>query len=414
MDPEWLAPMGIALGMGLLVGLQREWSRHEIAGIRTFALITLLGCAAILIGEAGGFGWLFPTGMGGLALLVVMAGFTRLRAGPVDPGLTTEVAILVMYLVGGMVGAGFRIQAIVLGAVVAVLLQAKNPLHGLVRSLGPGDMRAIYQFVLLALVILPVLPDRGFGPFGVLNPFRIWLMVVLIVGISILSYVAFRLLGRKGGTIAAGVLGGMISSTATTVSYARQSRERPGIVPSAGLVVVLASVVMFVRVLVEVALVAGDLLSQVLLPLSIVPAVLLLTAVLPLGGGGGGETGILEEPEPPSELRTAILFGLLYSLVLVGVAFARAHLGSGGLYAVAALSGLTDVDAITLSTAQLMRSGELLPGTGWRLILLGSMANLGFKGAAVLVLAPGGLAKRVGWSFGIALVAGGAVLMLLP
>jgi uncharacterized membrane protein (DUF4010 family) len=414
MDPGWLAPLALAMGMGLLVGLQREWSHEEVAGIRTFALITLLGCTAVLVGEAGGFPWIFPTGLGALALLVVMAGVTRARAGPVDPGLTTEVAILVMYLVGGMVGAGFRVQAVVLGAVVAVLLQAKNPLHGLVRSLGSGDIRAIYQFVLVALVILPILPDRGFGPFGVLNPFRIWLMVVLIVGISIVSYVAFRLLGRKGGTLAAGVLGGMISSTATTVSYARQARDHPGIVPSAGVVVVLASVVMFVRVLAEVALVAGEYLGDVVLPLSIVPAVLLLTALWPAGRGKGGEEGVMEDPDPPSELRTAILFGLLYSVVLVGIALARSHLGTGGLYAVAALSGLTDVDAITLSTAQLMRSGEITPDTGWRLILLGSLANLLFKGGVVMLLAPIGLAKRVGWSFGIALLAGGAIFVLLP
>lgn len=414
MEPGWFAPLGLALGLGLLVGLQREWSRHEVAGIRTFALITVLGCTAVLIGEAGGVTWLFPTGLGALALLVVLAGVTRLRAGPVDPGLTTEVAILLMYLVGGMVGMGFRVQGLVLGAVVAVLLQAKDPLHGLVRSLGAGDIRAIYQFVLVALVILPVLPDRGFGPFGVLNPFRIWLMVVLIVGISIVSYVAFRLLGQKGGTVAAGILGGMISSTATTVSYARQARERPGIVPSAALVVVLASVVMFVRVLVEVALVAGDLLAEVVLPLSIVPGVLLLTAMVPALRGAGAQEGVLDAPDPPSELRTAILFGLLYSLVLVGVAFARSYLGSGGLYAVAALSGLTDVDAITLSTAQLMRSGELTPDVGWRLILLGSMANLVFKGGAVLLLAPVGLGKRVGWSFGVALLAGTAVFIFLP
>ena len=320
-----------------------------------------------------------------------------------------------MYLWGVWWGAAFSgSMAVVLGAVVAVLLQAKGPLHGLVRSLGPGDIRAIYQFVLVALVILPILPDRGFGPFGVLNPFRIWLMVVLIVGISIVSYVAFRLLGRKGGTLAAGVLGGMISSTATTVSYARQARERPGIVPSAGVVVVLASVVMFVRVLVEVALVAGEYLGDVLLPLSIVPGVLLLSTLWPAGKGKGGEEGVMEDPDPPSELRTAILFGLLYSVVLVGVAFARSNLGTGGLYAVAALSGLTDVDAITLSTAQLMRSGEITPGTGWRLILLGSLANLVFKGGAVMLLAPIGLGKRVGWSFGIALLAGGAVFILLP
>lgn len=413
MEPGWFGPLGLALGMGLLVGLQREWSHHEVAGIRTFALITLLGCTAVLIGEAAGSVWVFPTGLGALALLVVMAGVTRHRAGPVDPGLTTEIAILVMYLVGGAVGAGFHIQAMVLGAVVAVLLQAKNPLHGLVHSLGPGDIRAIYQFVLVALVILPVLPDQGFGPFGVLNPFRIWLMVVLIVGISIVSYVSFRLLGRKGGTLAAGILGGMISSTATTVSYARQSRERPGIIPSAGMVVVLASVVMFVRVLAEVALVAGEHLADVLLPLSIVPAVLLVTLVA-RRPGSTAEEGVLDAPDPPSELRTAILFGLLYSLVLVGVAFARSHLGAGGLYAVAALSGLTDVDAITLSTAQLMRSGEVDPATGWRLILVGSLANLLFKGVAVGVLAPAGLGRRVGWSFGAALLAGVAVFLFLP
>jgi uncharacterized membrane protein (DUF4010 family) len=414
MDLLFLRPLAIALGLGLLVGLQREWAEREVAGIRTFGLITLLGCGAGLLSPIL-TPWVVPAGLLGVAALVAVGGVARMRAGETDSGITTEVATLLMYLVGAVVGLGFEAPGVVLGATVALLLHWKAPLHALVRSLNEGDLRAIFQFVLVALVVLPVLPDEAFGPYGVLNPFRIWLMVVLVVGISIGSYVGHRLLGERGGVLLAGLLGGMISSTATTVSYARQVGARPAISSSAAVVVVLASVVMFVRVLGEVVVVAPEDAGGMAPPLVIMALGMMVGAgVLARPSRRGGERGELASPEPPSELRTAMAFGFLYAIVLVSVAAAREHLGAGGLYAVAAISGLTDMDAITLSTSQLVRAGRLDAAVGWRVILVGGMANLVFKWGVLAALGGRSLLRRVGAVFGGALLLGVGLLAFWP
>lgn len=414
MDSSLLRPLAIALGLGLLVGLQREWAEREIAGIRSFALLALLGCGAGLLSPVL-TPWIVPAGLLAVAALVVVAGVTRMRAGATDSGITTEVATLLMYVVGSLVGLGYEVVGVVLGATLALLLHWKAPLHRIVRSLNEGDLRAIFQFVLVALVVLPVLPNREFGPYGVLNPFRIWLMVVLVVGISIASYLGHRTVGSRGGTLLAGLLGGMISSTATTVSYARQTSERPSILPSAAVVVVLASVVMFARVLGEMLVVAPDHAREMVPPLATVGVGMVLAAgALALASRKRGDRGTLDDPEPPSELKAAIAFGGLYALVLVGVAAAREHLGAGGLYVVAAISGLTDVDAITLSTAQLVNAGRMEPQEGWRLILVGALANLVFKWGVVASLAGRRMGRRVGMAFGAVLVVGVGLLVAWP
>lgn len=411
--------LALALGLGLLVGLQRQWADTRVAGIRTFPLITMFGTLTGLLALAFG-GWPVVAGFLTLGAVVVMGDLSLLRIAEVrgeepDPGLTTEVAALVMFAVGTLLTLGYRGPGIVLGGTVAVLLHWKRPLHDLVERIGADDVQAMMRFALLALVILPVLPNRSFGPYEVLNPFEIWLMVVLIVGISLGAYVASRLLGERGGTIAAGVLGGFISSTATTVSYARRSTEGEGRVPAAAVVVMLASTVVFVRVLGEVMVVAPEILGAVTPPLSVMMAYMLaLSAGAFLVERRRLRDGPPVDRSPPSELVAAITFGVLYALVLLGVAVAREHLGEGGLYLVAGLSGLTDMDAITLSTAQLARTGELAESTAWRLILVGALANVVFKGAVVAALGARALTRRIAVLFGLTLAGGAAVLLLWP
>lgn len=410
--------LGLALGLGLLVGLQREWADTRMAGIRTFPLITVFGALTAHLADPFG-GWIVVAGALGVTAVVVTGALALLRQADArgtepDPGLTTEFAALVMFAVGALLAAGHRAPAVVLGGTVAVLLHWKRPLHDLVERIGPDDVQAMMRFVLVALVILPVLPDRAFGPYEVLNPFEIWLMVVLIVGISLGAYVASRLLGARGGTIAAGALGGMISSTATTVSYARRSATEEARAPSAAVVIMLASTFVFARVFLEIAVVAPSVAPAVAPPLAAMMAyMLVLCAGLYLR-----ERDELAETPPdqkaPSELGTAIAFGLLYAVVLLAVAAAEEHLGEGALYGVAALSGLTDVDAITLSTAQMAKAGRLAPETSWRLVLVGALANVVFKGLVVVSLARAELTRRIAVLFGLTLAGGGALLAVWP
>jgi uncharacterized membrane protein (DUF4010 family) len=412
-DPIFIQ-LGIALALGLLVGLQRTWSDHQEAGIRTFPLITTLGFVAGLIADSFG-GWVVAAGLLAVTVLLLTSNMALLRkAEAPDIGVTTEAAALVMYGVGTLLALGYMAPGMVIGGVVAVLLHSKEPLHDLTDRIGEADIEALIRLTIIALVILPVLPDRDFGPFEVLNAFEIWLMVVLIVGISLAGYVAFKLFGSRAGSVAAGILGGLISSTATSVSYARRTVTDPTKSSGAALVIILASTVVFGRVLVELAVVAPELFPTVAPPIVAMMMVMVLISGAFLIRAKDGEQHEMEEQEPPSDIRAAIGFGALYAAVLLAVAFAREFLGPSGLYVVAGISGLTDIDAITLSTAQLMKSGGLDPSTGWRVVQVGALANLIFKGGVVAALGHPRLRTRIATGFGVAVVGGAAILWLWP
>jgi uncharacterized membrane protein (DUF4010 family) len=414
MDSTLLLNLGITVGLGLLVGLQRERAADEVAGIRTFTIIALLGfVCGVLSSEVGD--WIVPAGLLALVGLIAAAGALRAHGtGTVDSGITTEVAALVLFALGTLLALDHTVLALVVGGGVAVLLHWKEPMHAFAGRIEGADFEAIFRLALIGLVILPVLPNRDMGPAGVLNPFEIWLMVVLIVGISMAGYVAFKLLGSRGGAVAAGLLGGLISSTATTVSYARRSASDPGAEAASSLVLLVASVVVYGRVLAEIAIVAPPYLSATAPPLVAAMAVMAVLAVIVALRVSGTRAAGLEREEPPSELRAAIAFGLLYALVLVSVALARERFGPGALFGVAALSGLTDMDAITLSTAQLMNRDDLPPETGWRLIMVGAMANLVFKGGVVAALGSAELRRRIVVLFGASLAGSAAILLLWP
>jgi len=412
MDRILLQQLGLSLGLGLLVGFQREWSRKCVAGIRTFAILALLGTVCAQLSGAVG-GWILAAGLLAVAAVLIAGGWMKFRAGEIEPGLTTEAAALLMYVVGAVVVLGPMIAAVMVAGILAVLLHWKEEMLAVVQRFGERDLKGISTLVLLALVILPVLPNRTYGPYDVLNPFGIWFMVVLIVGISVGSYIAYKFLGEKAGTLLGGVLGGLISSTATAVSYARRSRGKPDSATMATLVITIASTIALVRVGAELAVVAPNMLPKVVPPFAVLLGVMAAAcAVLFLAGRG--KTPKLEVSGDPAELKAAIVFGLLYAGILLAVAAAKAHFGDRGLYAVAGLSGLTDMDAITLSTAQLVKAGRVELDTGWRMIFLAGLSNLAFKGAAVAVLGHRALLKRVAAVFAVSLAAGVLVLLLWP
>ncbi len=399
----------IALGLGLLVGLQRQRVDSRLAGLRTFALVTVLGTVTALVSQHFG-PWLVAMGFVGVIALAVIGNVIKYRAGIVDPGQTTEAAMLLMYMIGAYLTVGSRPLAVALGAAVAVLLHWKEPLHRFVARIGEPDFRAIMVFVLLSLVILPVLPDRTFGPYNVLNPREIWLMVVLIAGIGLAGYLAFKLWGEDAGTLLGGALGGLVSSTATTVSYARRAATMPAAADAAALVIMIASGLAFVRVAVEISVVAPAFLP-VAGPRLAVPAVATALLVAVLWFRDRDDRDGVPAPSNPTELKAALVFGAIYAGVLLAVAAARDLVGDRGLYTVAVISGLTDVDAITLSTSNLVSADRLDEDTGWRIILVAALANLVFKGGIVAFLGAAALLRRIALPFGFVLAAGISVLI---
>lgn len=407
-----LGDLAIALGLGLIVGLQRQSTESKLAGLRTVPLVTLLGSVCALLAPAAG-GWVLAAGLLGVAAATAMGNVARLRDPEVHPGITTEVALLLMYGLGAYTVLGDRAVAVVLGGTIAVLLHFKAELHGLVGRLGDRELRAVMQLVLLALVVLPVLPDATFGPFAVFNPREMWLMAVLIVGLSLGGYIALKFLGENAGIVAGGLLGGLISSTATTVSWSRRTRDHPEASRAAGLVILIASTVVYGRVLVEIAAVARPFLRAAAPPiLALCAAMAAAAAALWLMSRGREPVSV--EGQQPADLKTAFTFAALYVVVLFAVSYAQQRAGTRGLYLVSVLSGLTDIDAITLSVARLVGSEQIDPAQGWRLIVVALLSNLVFKGAMAALLGDGRLRRWILLLFGLQLLAGAAVLAFWP
>jgi uncharacterized membrane protein (DUF4010 family) len=400
--------LGISLGLGVLVGLQRERTESELAGVRTFPLITILGTVSALIADVYG-GWILGIGILAITALVVMGNLAKLKGGSIDAGMTSEMAMLLMYGVGAYLVIGHRGVAIAVGGGVAVLLHAKDWMHAIARKIGDKDFTAVMQFVLITLVVLPVLPNRTYGPYDVLNPREIWLMVVLIVGISLGGYSAYKTFGSRVGTLVGGFLGGLISSTATTVSYARRARTSPGLAGLAAVVVMIASAVVFVRVLIEIAVVDPSMLREAGPPILIMLGVISLAAAY-LWRISSRQQGELPRHDNPTNLKSAFIFGILYAIVIFAVAAAKEHFGTGGLYVVSAISGLTDMDAITLSNTQLTRAGRLTADTAWRLILVASLSNLAFKAGMVALLGSPRLLRHILAGYSVAFVVGVALV----
>ncbi|SHJ21665.1 Uncharacterized membrane protein, DUF4010 family [Arenibacter nanhaiticus] len=416
MNYEDLTTLGIAFGIGLLVGMQRQKSNSEMAGVRTFTLIAILGVLGGFLSRDYDNPFILPVLGLGITALLVVANIIKVKAiSRADVGQTTEVAALLMFAIGAYLVMGDRILGTIIGGAMAVLLYVKERLHALIDNLKEKDLEAIMTFAGISLVILPLLPNRNFGPYEVLNPRNIWLMVTLIVGLSVLGYFIYKIVGKKLGVISNGILGGLISSTATTVSYAQRTSNAVAISKLSAFVITTASTIALARVMVEVGVVIPERLAEVLLPLLVQFFVMAFICVGLFYRIQKDESDDeMPEPDNPAQLKSALIFGLLYGVILLAVAFTKAEFGNDALYLVAILSGLTDVDAITLSLSQIIKNNTLNPTTGWKLILLASLSNLVFKGVLVAVLGPKELTKWVALSFGIAVILGVCIIGFWP
>lgn len=414
MDYDLLKLLGISLGLGLLVGLQREYDEHQIAGIRTFALVTLFGSIMGLLSQYFSSALIVAAGAIAIGFILVIANYRKSQSNKSDLGQTTEVAIMLMYGVGAYLIIGKSNIAIAIGAVTAVLLQLKSVLGGFVKRLEPKDITGIMEFAAISLIILPILPDRTFGPYDVINPREAWLMVVLIVGLGLIGYFIYKLLGKNAGTIANGILGGMISSTAATVTFARRASSVPKGTRLAAFIILTASTVAVARVIIEVAVVTPDNLHIIAPPLIVE---FIFMSVLSAGlyyYNQDKETKELPEPDNPAQLKSALIFGTLYVVIIFAVAAAKDYFGQSGLYAISIISGFTDVDAITLSLSNSLNRGDLSTQLAWKLILIATLSNLVFKGSLALILGTRKLSRYVWLTFGISIIAGLLIVWLWP
>lgn len=412
LDSGVLGALSLALGLGLLIGLQRERAGSAVGGIRTFPLIALLGAMCGLLASVWG-GFIVVAGFIGVTAMAVLANLPKYKEATATTGQTTEVAALLTYALGAYLATKNYPVAIVVGAVTAVLLHSKQPMHRFAGSLSERDVQAVMRFVIISLIILPVLPDEAFGPYQVLNPREIWWMVVLIVGLGLAGYVSYKLFGGGAGVVLAGILGGLISSTATTVAYARRIKESPQAASLAAVSIVIASTVAAARVIVEVAAVAPNILGAVAPPLAAWCVLMMIISVvmLPWAKTRGDD---MPQQANPAELKSALIFGAIYALIIFATAGAKDHFGGQALYGIAVVSGFVDVDAITLSTARLAAAQRVDVATTWQVILIASLVNLVFKAGMVLILGSTKLFVHVGIAFVVAITGGVAILVAWP
>lgn len=404
--------LGISLGLGLLVGLQRERAEAHFGGIRTFPLISLFGTFCGMLGEVYG-PWPIAAGIVAIFGTLVIANWLADQREESEHGQTTEIAALLTFAIGAYLPSGDRAVAAVATGLIVILLHLKEPMHVFARKMGPKDMAGIMQLVVISLIILPLLPNRAFGPFKVLNPFDIWRMVVLIVGLNLTGYIIYKMVGSTASVVLGGVLGGLISSTATTVSYARRAREAPAAHMLAVAVILIASAISYFRVIIEVSLFASSNLGALLPPLlaaAIGSSAIAATAFLFFRG----DREEMPPPANPAELKSALVFGILYAAVTLVVSAVKERFDSTAVYGVAIVSGFTDMDAITLSVARMVESHYLETDNAWRLILAASLSNFIFKGVAATFLGGWRFGVRLAPFFATALLGGLALIWLWP
>lgn len=388
-----------SLAIGLLIGLERERKEAPKAGLRTFALVTMFGTLAALLSTKLGTPWLLIAGLLAVAAMIIAA-YLNDRDTDNDPGTTTVIALLMSYGLGAMVWYGQVKLAVMLAIGVTALLYFKPELRGLSQRMTRRDLVAVLQFSVLTFIILPILPNQSYGPYNAFNPHHAWLMVVLISGISLSGYVALKVVGTRYGAPLLGFLGGLVSSTATTLLYAKHGKRDAAAANLAAAVIVIASIVVMLRLMV-----LGTVLSKQALPhlLGVFACGLLVGLLITLyqwRKTGTENELFVPETSNPAELHTALGFGLLYVAVLLIASWMRDVAGSQGIYAVALVSGLTDVDAITLSGLHMLNQGQLTEQQTSNTITLAFLANLAFKFGMTAFIGGWQLARKVALGFG--------------
>lgn len=409
-----------ALGVGLLVGLEREQSAPErggkqLGGVRTYPIFALCGGVSMLLTSA--IPWLplvTLLAVVGLVALSYHADITR----DSDHGMTTEISVIAVFLLGALACAQGYVAPVrdrillvaALGVALTFLLSSKPWFHKMATRVSRDDFYATVKFLIVAVIVLPLLPNQDMGPLGAINPRSLGLMVVTISGLSFLGYVAMKLFGAKRGLLLGAALGGLVSSTAVTLSFANRTKGQAALAPVAAGAIAVAWTIMLGRVAVLVALIDLPLLRTLAIPLGAMIVAALIGLLLTFRRNGGDGANV--ELKNPFELGSAIKVTAMFGAVLLVTKAANEYLGPEGLYIASALSGTTDVDAVTLSSAKLARDGvEDMVATV--AITIAIAMNTVVKAGMAGYIGGAALGKRMAVTGALILAAGGAGLAVM-
>ncbi len=380
----------VSLFIGFLIGLQREYAfnregKELAAGVRTFSLISLIGCTAALLTDKTGSPLPFVTVMFILGLLFLVNHFIQAWHG--TPGLTTEVAAMMTAMTGALAYWNQVVLAVAIAVIITILLSFKLELHSFARNLTKADVFSSLKFAVISAIILPVLPNKMYGPepFNIFNPYKIWLFVVFISAISFIGYIFMKLIGANKGITLTGLLGGLASSTAVTISMAHKSKTSDTLARSFALAILIAWTVMFARILIIVTVINSRLVSLLWIPVSVS---ILSGLIYCIYLYRTQKTAPEKEPVTfvnPFELSPAIKFGLLFTLIMFISKAAQLYMGNTGLYIASFVTGLADADAIVLSVARMENNiAAISPLTAVKAIVYATVSNTFVKGMIVI------------------------------
>jgi len=414
-DSELILRLAVALSSGLLIGLERGWEERNtaegfrIAGIRTFALLSILGAMWALLAEELGT-ILLGFAIVSVAIIVITAHVVSARK-TADYGITTVVAAMITFTLGAAAMRG-HLNFVATVAILSVLiLGIKTTLHKWIQRLERQELYAIFQMLLISVVLLPVLPNRGFGPWQALNPYQIWWMVVLITGISFSGYFAIRILGPNQGFRLVGLFGGLVSSTALTLNFSRIGREHKALHRVLTVGILIAAGTMFPRTLLIVWILFPPLVTGLLVPLGAMMMICFIASGLLWKGDN-----VSSEPEKylknPFEIKTALQFGVLLAAIMLMANGLHVWFGNAGIYLLAGISGMMDIDAVTLSMSSMAREG-LITEVATRAIVIAAIVNTIVKGMLSATIARGQMARDIVVVLLIAIAIGFASLLYI-
>ena len=413
MSPSDIIGLLIAALGGAAVGVERQWSGHaegpraHFAGIRTFTML----------GAIGGFsGWLWMTGITAPAAILFAGAVALVAAAYVagsrhDVDGTTEVAALVVLAAGFLAGMGSLTVASGIVAITTLLLVEKRQLHALVQRIDDVDLRSGARFAVMALVILPLLPEGPYGPFGGMRPRELWALVLFFSGLSFAGYAARRIVGPGHGYLVTGLLGGLVSSTNVTYTFARTSRAEAAMDRALAFGAVAANAMLYPRVIVASAILNPAVVGPLLPYLAPPAAVAALAAVIGLRASLTVDVPPVAQRNP-LQLGSALQMAALFQIVLMAVYVARETRGISGVFTSAAVLGLTDVDALTVSMARNV-ARTVSPGVAATAIAIGVLSNTGMKLALALLFGSRGFRLIAGGALALMLVAIGSALVFL-
>jgi uncharacterized membrane protein (DUF4010 family) len=405
-----------ALGLGVMLGLERERQKDPesgFAGVRTIGLIALTGGVAAWLESALGQPWLAVATFVAIAALVTVSYTASAARGSL--GITTEISALLAFLLGYLCLRGQVVLAAGLAVASGGVLALKQWLHGLAGRIAPEDVEATLKFAIVSCIVLPLVPNESFGPAPLdsINPYKIWLMVVLISGLNFASYLLVKALGAEHGIGVTGLLGGLVSSTAVTLGFSERSQEKRSLAPHLALGILLAWLVMFARVLAMVGVVVPRLVPRLAIPIGVAALPCLLYALWLRRRTEAEGRAEVAAGENPFELGRAIRFGVAFGVIGFVAKAAQVYLGETGLYLAGALAGLTDVDAIALSMANLARDDAASATAAARTIAIAVLSNTAVKGGMAMFMGSAELRRAMALPVAATLAAGGLAAALL-